>query len=26
LTQTGKDLGVEVRLQREEVFRSMHRI
>jgi ACT domain-containing protein len=26
LTQTGKDLGVEIRVQREEVFRSMHRI
>jgi ACT domain-containing protein len=26
LTQKGKDLGVEIRMQREEVFRSMHRI
>ncbi len=26
LTQRGKDLGVEIRLQREEIFRSMHRI
>jgi len=26
LAQKGKELGVEVRLQREEIFRSMHRI
>jgi ACT domain-containing protein len=26
LTRKGKDLGVEIRLQREEIFRSMHRI
>ena len=26
LTTKGKELGVEVRLQREEIFRSMHRI
>jgi len=26
LTLKGKELGVEIRMQREEVFRSMHRI
>jgi len=26
LAQKGKELGVEIRMQREEVFRSMHRI
>lgn len=26
LLEKGEDLGVEVRLQREEIFRSMHRI
>jgi ACT domain-containing protein len=26
LTQKGKDLGMEIRLQREDIFRSMHRI
>jgi len=26
LAQKGKDLGVEIRLQREDIFRSMHRI
>jgi ACT domain-containing protein len=26
LARKGKDLGVEVRVQREEIFRSMHRI
>jgi ACT domain-containing protein len=26
LDQKGKDLGVEIRMQREEVFQSMHRI
>ena len=26
LNQTGIDLGVEIRLQREEIFTSMHRI
>lgn len=26
LEEKGKELGVEIRLQREEIFRSMHRI
>jgi ACT domain-containing protein len=26
LNEKGKELGVEIRLQREEIFRSMHRI
>ncbi len=26
LDKKGKDLGVEVRIQREEIFKSMHRI
>jgi len=26
LTGKGQDLGMEIRLQREEIFRSMHRI
>ena len=26
LTAKGKELGMEIRLQREEIFRSMHRI
>jgi ACT domain-containing protein len=26
LSEKGRELGVEVRLQREEIFRSMHRI
>jgi len=26
LTEAGKDLGVDVRLQKEEIFTSMHRI
>jgi ACT domain-containing protein len=26
LTEKGKDLGVEVRIQREEIFQNMHRI
>jgi ACT domain-containing protein len=26
LTQKGKELGVQIRMQREKVFRSMHRI
>ena len=26
LTEKGKELGMEIRLQREDIFRSMHRI
>jgi ACT domain-containing protein len=26
LNEKGKELGVEIRMQREEIFRSMHRI